>query len=314
MRHSLDQASTAELVTIATRVIPGSDKPRVERMMSGGSTPVYRLQRGDIRGYLRLAETPHDSFGPEIAAHGLMRARGIRVPEVVYAEPFNHVLGRPLIVTTEIPGEPLSMAPGGVPADVLVEAGRDLAAMHSIEVEGFGFVCRDRPQAPFLTAPYPTLVDLAREGLEMQLSALATVLSPRDAELLSDAVERLNQMCPPRQAILVHGDFNGNHIYHHDGQYSGIIDLGEIRGAAPGFDLGHFALHDMVEPAAHLTAHLCRGYQDGASWPRCREASMRFWRARIGVRMLARGVSASQSVRWRNLLQSVRGALAELDA
>ena len=283
-------------------------------MMSGGSTPVYRLQRGDIRCYLRLAETPQDSFGPEIAAHGLMRARGIRVPEVVYAEPFNHVLGRPLIVTTEIPGEPLSMAPGSVPADVLVEAGRDLAAMHSIEVEGFGFVCRDQPQAPFLTAPYPTLIDLARENLEMQLSALATVLSPREAELLSDAVERINLSCPPRQAILVHGDFDGNHIYHHDGKYTGIIDFGEIRGAAPGFDLGHFALHDMMEPAAHLTPHLCRGYQDVASWPQCREASMRFWRARIGVRMLARGVSTSHTVRWQNLLQSVRRALAELDA
>lgn len=59
-------------------------------------------------------------------------------------------------------------------------------------------------------------------------------------------------------AYLAHGDFDDSHIFHYNGQYTGIIDFGEIRGSHHLYDLGHYRLHDNIGGFRHLV----KGYNE----------------------------------------------------
>src|SRR4051794_19652083 len=77
------------LEEIAGRVLPGTGLPAVERMSSGSSTLVYRVHRADRTCYVRLAEGSEASLAPEVRVHDLLHTQGVRVPEVVYFDPFH---------------------------------------------------------------------------------------------------------------------------------------------------------------------------------------------------------------------------------
>src|SRR5512146_358093 len=96
------------LRAFVARVFPGT-VDNVERVRSGASTPVYRVRSMTGIFYVRLAETPEASLAPEARVHVLLRERGVRLPEVVFLEPFDEALGRSVLVTTEIPGEPVAV-------------------------------------------------------------------------------------------------------------------------------------------------------------------------------------------------------------
>jgi aminoglycoside phosphotransferase (APT) family kinase protein len=136
---------TAAIRSIADGLLPGSGAPSVGRMRSGGSTEVYRLRRGAHVLFLRLAEQDGESMAAEAWVHEELRRLGAAVPEVVALED-DRLLGRSFMVTTAIPGRPVP--PDRVSHRVVEAAGRDLALIGSIPVEGFGFVRRDRPAPP----------------------------------------------------------------------------------------------------------------------------------------------------------------------
>lgn len=116
----------------------------IERTAEGTSTQVYRLRRGAETFYLRAAEERAASLAPEALAHDMLYARGVHVPAVVHFEPFDEPLQRSLLVTTKIRGESLLAQPvDEMTAAIMRAAGRDLAAINSVPVEGFGWVRRD---------------------------------------------------------------------------------------------------------------------------------------------------------------------------
>lgn len=66
----------------------------------------------------------------------------------------------------------------------------------------------------------------------------------RVAELLVELV----QVGPSGSAgVLVHGEFDTSHIFGRDGEYTGLIDFGEIRGADYSFDFATLMVN-MYEP------------------------------------------------------------------
>ena len=67
---------------------------------------------------------------------------------------------------------------------------------------------------------------------------------------------------PPSR--LAHGDFDATHIYQRDGVYTGVIDLGEMRGAEPHYDLAYFLVQD---PAREMLDDLIAGYADVGDAP-----------------------------------------------
>jgi aminoglycoside phosphotransferase (APT) family kinase protein len=301
------------LLEIAQSVLPGSGWPIVECTADGVSTPVFRIYRGGVTRYLRLAESPEANLAPEVLVHGLLRDRGVRVPEVVYFESFNSALGRSVMVTTEIAGDPIGSKYRDVDVGgVLREAGRDLALMHTIPVEGFGWIRRNQPDGARLWGRLPTLRSFALEDLTAHLADLHNVLAASEIRTIDRAITDGASLLTTRNAVLVHGDLDASHVFHHQGKYSGIIDFGEIRGADPFYDLGHFALHDGEQIPYQVLPSLLTGYGEVTPLPPDAEQRIRLWSLLIGVRALARSVTRPQSTYQSHLITAIWRTLSEL--
>ena len=296
---------------IAARALPGSDPSVVERAESGVSTQVYRLRRRGQAFYLRVAEGPDASLGPEVLVHRLLRERGVRVPEVVHFDPFNEALDRAVMVTAEIPGHPIARGDANVDLGaVLVEAGRDLAAINGVAVEGFGWIRRDRRAAARLEAELPTHRAFALDHLHEHLGRLRGVfLADEDVRVVLRTVDRYDGWLDAEQAWLAHGDLDATHIYQRDGRYTGIIDFGEIRGADRLYDLGHVAVHDGEAVPAPLLPHLLEGYGDVTPLPPDQERRIHLAGLLIGVRALARSTDRPPAAHQHHLTQAIRRSL-----
>jgi Ser/Thr protein kinase RdoA (MazF antagonist) len=246
-----------------------------------------------------------------VCIHDLLRDRGVRVPEVVYFEPFHNQLQRSVMVTTAIPGCPLAEDVGGLDISaVLAAAGRDLAAINAVGMTGFGFVRRDLPPSAPVEGEIPTLHAFALGELEQHLAAVSSLLSGDEVEAVQAAVSRHGRWLDTDQACLAHGDLDATHIYHRDGQYSGIIDFGEIRGADRFYDLGHLALHEGEIIPYPILPQILAGYGEVVPLPPDHAPRIQFWSLLIGVRALARSANRPESTYRHYLTQAIRRVLA----
>lgn len=297
------------VLEIARRLLPGHGDPLVERMTSGGSTPVYRLQRGALTLYLRLAESTIANLAPEALAHRLMRAQGVQVPDAVAFAAEDAALGRSWMATSAISGGPLTATqPKSEMEGVLRAAGRDLARMHTIRVDGYGWIRRDASAWQSLHGEQPTLRAFTDE-LAAHLPAITGMLTTAEIRTLSDIFAARDTLIPEGHARLVHGDFDLTHIFQRDGSYTGIIDFGEMRGADPLYDLGHIALHDgELLPYRALPA-LLAGYAEVTPLPADALPRIRLWSLLIGVRALARSSQRPASAYQTYLLHAIRAML-----
>ncbi len=265
-----------------------------ERMTDGVSTVVYRATRGAERFYLRILPEADATFAPEARAHQLARQLGCAVPEVLAYEAQDPVLERSTMLTTEIPGQPLD--PGADPAVVraaMMAAGRDLARINSIAVDGLGWVDRGGAVVPEeLSGEHPEL-DAAlaaeyRPALEhLPVTALPGLPRGRVLNALEAAFEHVRGDKPAR---LAHGDFDTSHIFVHEGAYAGIIDFGEMRGMPATYDLGHHLLHDCERLALSTVGWLLAGYAEISPDVAADREQIRAWSILIAACALQRGI------------------------
>jgi aminoglycoside phosphotransferase (APT) family kinase protein len=228
----------AEVGRIADRWLPGTGKPSVQAMRHGGTSVVFRVARSDTVLYVRLAEDSGEEMAVEAAVHDRLRRCGVRLPEVVGVEPAQEPLGRGALVLSEMPGTPLTEARTDSPEalrEVAAEAGRDLARIASVPVQGFGFISRDN--YPPLAAPMPSAAELllgpAMDALaRLTPSSLDECLAHAAASLIADNSDLLDAA----DSRLAHGDLDATHVYTANGCYTGIIDFGEMRGAPTLYD------------------------------------------------------------------------------
>lgn len=306
---------TAALAVLIARLFPGGGW-QAERTAAGVSTPVYRVWRDDDTRYLRLAESAAASLAPEARAHGLLRALGVRVPAVLHFEAHDAALGRSAMVTTAIIGTPLAALPLGEATPAVVrDAGRDLARFNRVPVAGFGWLRRDGASADELSGEHASRRAWVLAHLEGDLAAArARGLSVAEAAAARALIEADLAAGDDERAYLAHGDFDVTHIFAEDGRYTGIIDLGELRGAEPLYDLAHFCLHDGETLPARLLPGLLAGYGDVTPLPADVAARLRVLAPRIALRALgARGGRPFDGYgRW--LLGRARELLAEAGA
>jgi Ser/Thr protein kinase RdoA (MazF antagonist) len=97
-------------------------------------------------------------------------------------------------------------------------------------------------------------------------------------------------------ATLAHGDFDTIAIFHLDGDYSGLIDFGEIRGTEPLFDLGHFHLWEHQRTPLSLWDGLLAGYGEVAALPAGYEELVGRSATLLGLRQLARWLGPPRSL------------------
>ncbi|HEY8283160.1 MAG TPA: aminoglycoside phosphotransferase family protein [Chloroflexota bacterium] len=298
---------------LVVRIFPARDVA-IERVAEGTSTQVYRLLIGEEVYYLRVAEEATASLAPEASVHQVLFARGVSVPAAVHFEPFDECLQRSLLVTTEIRGESVRHVPANATREeVLRAAGRDLAEINRIPVDGFGWITRDGGSRARLEAAYPTNRSFMLDQLDDRLD------QPRDGILTRPEVGRIRAIIADRNswldadhAYLAHGDFDLTHIYQRNGQYTGIIDFGEIRGTAPLYDLGHFQLHDGETVPERLLPSLLDGYREVADLPEDYEQRISFASLLIGIGALARSLRHGPTDYSHYLTQAIRAAMAAL--
>ena len=307
---------TRQIETVVRHIFP-SMSFLVERVAEGVSTFVYRILCGDETFYLRVLPEEDASFAPEVAAHTLLRQRQINVPEVIYFEQRNELLQRSIMMTTAIEGRSLSQSPAlsaGVREAIVAEAGRDLAWINSVPVEGFGWVQRDSSETRQLQAQWPTSRAFALEWWEADLAYLAkSTLSRTEVAMLERSISQYDPYLDSEGSYLAHGDFDSTHIYQKAGRYTGIIDLGEIRGTDRWYDLGHFHLRDWEQLPCRLEAALVRGYGAITPLPSDYEQRIRFTSLLINVRALARSLQKRPANRYtQHQLEVLREDLAFL--
>lgn len=277
------------VASIARRIFGTARSISVERVPEGVSTHVYRLRRGDEVFYLRVLPEEDASFAPEVFAHATLLARGVRAPAIVYWEHVNPVLDRSVMVTTEIPGRSLAYSDVKDAHHILRAAGRDLALINMLPVEGFGWIRRDTADVSRLQAIHVTNRAFIMDHLDPDLALLeAHGISARTAHAVRAIVQRHDAWLDTPAAYLAHGDFDVTHIYAQNGHYTGIIDFGEIRGADALYDLGHFRMHDGETLPHELLPHLLAGYAEVAPLPDDHLPRISFLSLAIAIRTLAR--------------------------
>jgi Ser/Thr protein kinase RdoA (MazF antagonist) len=260
----------------------------VARTPAGVAAQVYRVHAAGRVVYARIAEDDDEDLSVDAALLEHLRALGLHVPEVVHVERFEQALGRSVLITGEIAGEPLAGCRDQRAARrVARAAGRELAVLNGVGVQGFGWVRRQPPAWP-LRAASGTYAEFVTSYLpDPWPGPLAALFSVAELERLGALVdsERRRNLAG---ATLSHGDFDTTAIFQQDGEYSGLIDFGEIRGTEPLFDLGHFHLWEHQRSPLPLWEELVDGYGEVAALPAGYQALVGRSATLLGLRQLAR--------------------------
>lgn len=312
-----DDADPRVIEALAARILSRSVDFSVERVAEGVSTSVYRIRRGGETFYLRVLPEAGASFAPEARVHTLLRKRGVSVPDVLYVDHCDDALQRSVMLTTEIKGRHIGHCSTETDSwSILAAAGRDLAVVNSVAVEGFGWVKRDSTAVSRLAAEHTTYRAFVLEYLDDDLALLGQgALTRPEIAAIRAIVARFDSWLDVEQGRLAHGDFDATHIYQQDGRYTGIIDFGEIRGADALYDLGHFTMHDGETLPGRVLPYLLDGYREVAALPDDAERRINFTSLLIAVRTAARMLRKSpRSAYARWCVAAIRRAIADVQA
>lgn len=268
---------------------PDADWP-VEREHSGRSTYVFRIRAGEKNLYLRILPEAEMSFGVEVHAHELLRRKGVQVPEVIAYENYAEALGMSVMLVREIIGDSAGQADALNRMDyenVMRAAGRQIALVHQVPVDGFGWIRRGREEAADgLHGENSSSEAYVYEGLEQDLGFLSQeLLHGSEISRIRGVLKTGLQWMTRHEARLVHGDFDDSHIFQDRGSYTGLIDFGEMQGSSPMYDLGHFKLHDGQRFAGYEA--LTAGYGEVTPLTPDDQLEISLWALWIGVRRLA---------------------------
>lgn len=221
---------------------------------------MFRVITGSGIYYVRFL--PEDaSFAVEVLAHNILLDMGVIVPRVIGFEHRNETTGLSVMITEEITGVCVEDEwPRDNLRGILREAGRQITRVHEVSVDGFGWI--NRTSYDKLKAEKCTFQDYVTEFLSDDLQTLERYeFTDEERVYIADLTETTRRILDVQNAVLVHGDFDVSHIFHSSGRYSGLIDLGEIRGNNRLFDLATFAIFDR-SPDRIAYSYVLEGYRE----------------------------------------------------
>ncbi len=276
------------------RWLPGR-KLDIRRAESGGSTPVYRVEAEDGAEvfFLRLAEQPGERRDAEARVHQMLTEAGVSVPAIIRHESAPPELDRSAVLTSRMPGLSL-LDSGGIDVETVRRiahvAGRDLARLNQIPVDGFGWVESVATPGHSLVAEHPARSEWTAEyAVAADEVAASGLFSVRANDALQSATARWIARPDRTVSWLAHGDFDATHVFITPSTYTytGIIDFGEIRGADRLYDLGHALLQDPQPGRMPFFADLLAGYREVVRLPNSALPEIYDQAVAIGTRQLA---------------------------
>ncbi|SFL56946.1 Predicted kinase, aminoglycoside phosphotransferase (APT) family [Paenibacillus sp. 1_12] len=286
-----NDAPKMDLVTQVLREYLKSAALKIDRVLTGVSTYVYRVQLDENTYYLRILPEQDKSFGVEVHVHSLLRQKGVHVPEVIYFEHHNDTLGMSIMLVKEIVGSQINDCSSiNEYEDIVIEAGKQLAVINQIKVDGFGWIKRGTEETgTTLEGEKHFVHDYIYEFMDEDLFLLSeNLFSKRDISLITDIFHSGSSLMSRHESFLIHGDFDYSHIFFHNGKFTGIIDFGEIQGNSPLYDLGHFKLHDGQSQSQRYLGFnsLVKGYNEVRELSKNDQLEIDFWALWVGVRRL----------------------------
>jgi hypothetical protein len=181
---------------------------------------VYRLVRGPETFHLRVAEEPGENLETDAELHRLLFTEGVRLPRVVFVEPFDAAIGRSVMIMTEVPGASLSAAASRPAVDraVAEAVGEDLAVINRATVDRFGRVRRRGLDWP-LRAEHASYLAFLTSYMPASGPGLLGSLLSRG--VLTTAEAMLDAECArsPAAGLLAHGDLDTTAILCGGGRY-----------------------------------------------------------------------------------------------
>ena len=232
----------------------------VERVSRGWSTYVFCVKTETETFYIRFL--PEDaSFAAEVLAHNILLEKGVVVPQVIAWEHRNEAAELSVMITKEIPGVSVDNEwPSENEREILNQAGRQIALVNEVPVDGFGWI--DRNSYYTLKGVWSSYGDFFNDGLADSLEMLDRFdFSKKEINRISRLVETACRILDTENAVLIHGDFDTSQILHRNGKYTGMIDFGEIRGCNPLVDLATCLLFDgRKRPLAY--EYILEGYRE----------------------------------------------------
>lgn len=281
------EAPNIELVTQIVSDLLNAKDFKIERVLSGVSTYVYRVRLGDNTFYLRVLPEQDMSFAIEVHVHSLLREKQVQVPEVIYFEHHNEALGMSIMLVKEVLGSNIEDSPSiDEFENILFKAGKQIAIINQVRVDGFGWIKRGNEECVhILQGEKESLQDTIFEFLDEDLFLLSEKVFHKDVtSQIRSTLNNGTTLMLRHPSYLIHGDFDDSHIFSHNGNFTGIIDFGEIQGSSPLYDLGHYKLHDGQRYSGYK--FLSKGYSEVRYLSYDDQLEIDLWALWIGVRRL----------------------------
>ena len=230
----------------------------IRRIVAGEQNEVYdvTLERSPSL-IVRISHGGSEAHDREAWVIGQCTSRGIRAP-IVHALRRLEVGGewRSMIVMEKVQGERLcDLDPDELDLRrVLGDVGAWLAELHSIPVQGFGYL--DGSGVGQLATMDDWLAGMTSEAHAFEAAGRSVGVDVSTIRGWLREIAGSFRVAPPRIA-LIHNDLLANHVLVHDGQLSGIIDFGEVAAEPAAND---FAKWDFIEGERFPVRWIQAGY------------------------------------------------------
>lgn len=203
---------------------------------------VYDVVLDSGRQVMMRVSHDHDDrlFEGERWALDAAREVGVPTPRVLSVERLDDVH---ICIEEKLPGTPLHalLDAGERPRRAIHQLGSLLARIHSVPVDGFGYLQPDGRGWPVTFADI--MVDLIDQRAEVLSAARHWSIPDADVDRGLALLAEHRDLYARDTPVLLHGDFTPDNILVDGDRISGIIDMQDAMGGHPLFELTPWQLY-----------------------------------------------------------------------
>jgi len=221
------------------RKATGQSIAHASRLILGQDNEVHDVvTTGDERLIVRISHKENHRFEAERWALHAAHQAGVPTPRVFLVEQASYDDTTVMFCIEEkLPGKSLDMLlqEGAAPNHAIDQIGEVLGRLHSVKVEGFGFL---RPDGTGSLASFAdVMLELNGRVLELEVAAKRWGVPASTVATSLDILNAHSDLYAFSPAALIHGDFGPQHILVDGDHISGLVDMQDCSGNHPIIDL-----------------------------------------------------------------------------